>query len=220
MSINANETGPIVQPGLDETPPETAFAVVVRPEDPAPSRRPQRLLLKIGLDALERHDAAGVFDAQRPDGILLPDCRGRADLQAADVALGVIEAETGMAAGSLSIIAAIGFSPASFLGTERLLGASARLIAMVLDEDALASAIGLPAESARSASPAITMARGSMILQAASAGVPCFWSLPFGETDGYALTRLRDAALDHGFRNVLVQTAEQWIALGQDARAD
>lgn len=220
MSINAIETGPIVQSGPDETPLETAFAVVIRPEDPAPRLGPQRLLLKIGLDALERDDAAAVFNAHRPNGILLPDCRGRADLQAADVALGVLEAETGMAAGGLSIIAAIGFSPASFLGTERLSGASARLIALVLDEDALATAIGLPPEAARSASSAVVMARGHIILQAASAGVPCFWSLPFGETDGYALARLRDAALDHGFRNVLVQTAEQWMALGQDGRAD
>ncbi|CZT35032.1 hypothetical protein [Rhizobium sp. 9140] len=220
MSINASETGPIVRLTPGDTPADAAFAVVIGLEDPVPTPRPQRLLLEVSLDAVERDDTIAVFETLRPDGILLPDCRGRADLQAADIALGVIEAEAGLGAGSLSILAVFGTSPASFLGTERLSGASARLIALVLDEDALADALGLPGKAARSTSPAVIMARGYMILQAVSARVPCFWSLPSGETDGYALERLRDSALDHGFRNVLLRTAAQWVTLGQDSRAD
>ncbi|PYE36813.1 hypothetical protein C8J35_10171 [Rhizobium sp. PP-F2F-G38] len=220
MSINASETGPIVRLTPRDTPADAAFAVVIGLEDPVPTPRPQRLLLEASLDALERDDATAIFETHRPDGILLPDCRGRADLQAADVALGVIEAEAGLAAGSLSIVAVFGMSPAGFLGTEHLSGASVRLIALVLDEDTLADALGLPAKAARSTSPAVIMARGYLILQAADAGVPCFWSLPSSETDGYALVRLRDTALDHGFRNVLVRTAAQWMALGQDSRPD
>ncbi|MCD7110325.1 hypothetical protein LRX75_14890 [Rhizobium sp. DKSPLA3] len=213
MSINASETGPIVRLAPGDTPPPAAFAVVIRPGDPVPTSRPQRLLLEISLDALERDDAVAVFEAVRPHGVLLQDCRGRADLQAAAVALGVIEAEGERAEGSFAIIAALGGSPVSFLGGERLSGASERLIALVLDEDALAAALGLPAEAARSISPAIIMARGAIVLQAADAGVPCFWSLPSRETNEDVLKRLRQAARENGFRNVLVQTSAQWIAL-------
>lgn len=213
MSINASETGPFVRLAPGDTPPPAAFAVVIRPGDPVPAPRPQRLLLEISLEMLERDDAVAVVEAVRPHGILLQDCQGRADLQAADVALGVIEAEAGLAEGSFAITAAFGVSPVGFLGAERLSGASARLIALVLDEDALAEALELPVEAARSTSPAVILARGTIVLQAADAGVPCFWSLPSRETDEDALKRLHHAARENGFRNVLVQTATQWIAL-------
>ncbi|KQS63292.1 hypothetical protein ASG39_15460 [Rhizobium sp. Leaf371] len=218
MSINAHETGPIVFLDATEAMPGPCFALVHRWQAEVCAARPQRLLLSLDLDHLETDGCAALFDRVQPSGILLTGCRGRADLQAADVALGVIEAETGRAAGSLSIVAVFGAASASFLGADRLAGGSPRLIAIVLDEDALAAAIGLSPETARSLSPAILLARGTMTLQAADVGVPCFWSLPSGETDGYALKRLRDAAVQQGFRDVVVGTPAHWVAFGQAER--
>lgn len=209
MSINPEETGPIVALAPGGMPLGNVFAVVMRPGNAVPVPRPATLLLEVGRDALGSDDIAAVIDRLQPDGILLSDCRGRADLQAADVALGVIEAETEQAAGHLSIVAVLGVAPMSFLGGERLAGASERLIALVLDEDAISDALGLPADAARSAIPAFTLASAHMVLQASDAKVPCFRCLPSRETDPSALERLRNAAVAQGFQNIVIRPAAQ-----------
>jgi citrate lyase beta subunit len=215
MSLNPDETGPIVFFDAADLAPERCFAAVLSPEGSFDGVPAGRLLLSVGLEDLQDDACTKPFARFRPSGVLLSGCRTRADVQAADVALGVIEAETGHTEGDLAIVAVFGADPASFLGAERLAGASRRLIALVLDEDALAAAIGLMSQAARSLSPAIQLARGAMILRAADAGLPCFWSLPSGETDGHALLRLRDAALQSGFRDVVVRTAGHRIVLGR-----
>jgi citrate lyase beta subunit len=148
-----------------------------------------------------------------PNAIVLAGCGGLADLQAADVALGVVEAEAGVPAGQIGIIIVIGADPRGVLGCDTLAGGSRRLAGVVLDEDALASALGLRPDARRVSSAPLMLARGRAVLMAADAGVPSYCFLPAGEVQPAILAHLIRVAADDGFTTVAARGLAQWEAL-------
>jgi hypothetical protein len=219
MSLNPRETVPLAVLNGDEVGalPGPCFAIVCDPwNGPATSGAPP-LFLGSGPGDLDASAGTGgerhALEEGQYQGIVLKPCRGLADLQAADVALGVIEAEAGLEHGTISIIAVLGISPASFLARAWPAGGSARLCALVFDESALVGAIGLPQTSGAHVPAPLATARGQIVLQAADAGVPVFWALPSRETDPQALARMRQVALSDGFTDVSVHGLAQWQAL-------
>ncbi|WP_237477020.1 aldolase/citrate lyase family protein [Lichenibacterium dinghuense] len=118
--------------------------------------------------------ASGLVDADldavmagAPGAVLLPGAVGTRDLQHLAAKLAVREAEHGLAAGSTRIAAAPADTAAGVLALGTLPGATPRLLALLWDPAALASALGVGA----GASP-VRHARDLLLLAAAAAGVP------------------------------------------------
>ncbi|WP_018408788.1 aldolase/citrate lyase family protein [Methylocystis rosea] len=121
-----------------------------------------------------------------PEGIFLPSCAGAASLQRMSVKLAVREAQAGLADGATRIGAFAGGDPAAALALRSLAGASPRLAALAFDEAGLRAALGL----AEGSGAAVQMARGALVLAAASAGVPALAAhVPTGENEAYAAAR-------------------------------
>ncbi|KAF0128683.1 MAG: HpcH/HpaI aldolase [Methylocystaceae bacterium] len=139
-----------------------------------------------------------------PDGVFLPSCDGAASLQRMSVKLAVREAQAGLADGATKIGAFAGGDPVAVLALRSLAGASPRLAALAFDEAGLRAALGL----AESNGAAVQMARGAVVLAAASAGVPALAApVPTGENKAYAAAR-RD-----GFRGSLALFPGQIAAI-------
>ncbi|WP_245434532.1 aldolase/citrate lyase family protein [Methylocystis rosea] len=129
-----------------------------------------------------------------PDGVFLPSCDGAASLQRVSVKLAVREAQAGLADGATRIGAFAGGDPAAALALRSLAGASPRLAALAFDEAGLRAALGLACGDGA----AVQMARGAVVLAAASAGVPALAApVRTGEEAAYAAAR-RD-----GFRGAM-----------------
>lgn len=94
------------------------------------------------------------------DGVFLEGCEGRGDVQGLSVKLSVKEAEAGLPAGRLAIVALAAQAPAAVFQLGRYKGASPRLAALAIDETALPG--GAQARAA---------ARALLALGAAAAGV-------------------------------------------------
>lgn len=97
--------------------------------------------------------------------ILAPRCR-MVDVQKADVLLSASEAAQGLALGTTRIIATVGDVADSLLAAGRMAGASARLLALAGSGHQLAQSLNVE----NGAAP-VTVARGLVVLTAASAGV-------------------------------------------------
>ena len=129
-----------------------------------------------------------------PEGVFLPSCDGAASLQRMSVKLAVREAQAGLADGATKIGAFAGGDPGAALALRSLAGASPRLAALAFDEAGLRAALGLACGDGA----AVQMARGTVVLAAASAGVPALAApIPTGENEAYAAAR-RD-----GFRGAM-----------------
>ncbi len=121
-----------------------------------------------------------------PDGVFLSSCAGAASLQRMSVKLAVREAQAGLADGATRIGAFAGGDAAAALALRSLTGASPRLAALAFDEVELRAALGLACGDGS----AVQMARGAVVLAAASAGVPALAAaVQIGEEDGYAAAR-------------------------------
>ena len=121
-----------------------------------------------------------------PEGVFLPCCDGAASLQRMSVKLALREAQAGLADGAIRIGAFAGGDAAAALALRSLTGASPRLAALAFDEAGLRAALGL----AFGDGAAVQMARGAVVLAAASAGVPALAAaVQIGEEDGYAAAR-------------------------------
>lgn len=94
------------------------------------------------------------------DGVFLEGCEGRGDVQALSVKLSVKEAEAGLPAGRLAIVALAAQTPAAVFQLGRYKGVSPRLAALAMDETELPG--GAQARAA---------ARALLVLGAAAAGV-------------------------------------------------
>lgn len=94
------------------------------------------------------------------DGVFLEGCEGRGDVQGLSVKLSVKEAEAGLPAGALAIVALAAQTPVAVFQLGRYEGASPRLAALAMDESALPG--GAQAWAA---------ARALLVLGAAAAGV-------------------------------------------------
>ncbi|MGJ0453733.1 MAG: aldolase/citrate lyase family protein [Methylocystis sp.] len=121
-----------------------------------------------------------------PDGVFLPSCDGAASLQRMSVKLAVREAQAGLADGATRIGAFAGGDPAAVLALRSLAGASPRLAALAFDDAGLRAALGLASGDGAAAQ----MARATVVLAAASAGVPALAPpVQTGETEAYAAAR-------------------------------
>lgn len=139
-----------------------------------------------------------------PEGVFLPSCDGAASLQRASVKLAVREAQAGLADGATRIGAFAGGDPASALALRSLAGASPRLAALAFNDAGLRTALGLACGDGA----AIQMACGTVVLAAASAGVPALAApIPIGENEAYATAR-RD-----GFRGAMALFPGQIAAI-------
>ena len=129
-----------------------------------------------------------------PEGVFLPSCDGAASLQRMSVKLAVREAQAGLADGATRIGAFAGGDPAAALAVRSLARALPRLAALAFDEAGLRAALSLACGDGA----AVQMARGAVVLAAASAGVPALAApIPTGENEAYAAAR-RD-----GFRGAM-----------------
>jgi len=108
------------------------------------------------------------------DGVFLEGCEGRAHVQQLSARLAVREAEAGLTAGSIGIVALAAQTPASVFALGDYRGASSRLLALALDEAPLPGG-----DAARGT------ARALLLLGAAAAGVAALGSAPESEGDGF-----------------------------------
>ncbi|WP_158515706.1 aldolase/citrate lyase family protein [Pararhizobium polonicum] len=160
-----------------------------------------------GQHALER------LAALRPDGFVLSGCGGVADIQAFDVMLRVTEAEHGIEAGSIALVAEVGENAAFVLSALPLKDVSRRLAAIVFDGASLTQATAsqtFNTAASRAGAP-LLLARATAVITARQAGLPCYELLQ-ENTHGDPQTA-RDIALADGFSGVIARNAAQLAAL-------
>jgi len=144
-----------------------------------------------------------------PDGVVLADCRGRADLQRLSVKLAVREAQMNQSDGAVRILAMVGQSASGALALPNLAGGSRRLAGLAYDPCALAQAIGvLPTTST------LRMARSQVVFAAAAAGVPA-WFVATPEEEPDKLLRRYGQIRLAGYAGMIVKTPAQFAALRQ-----
>jgi citrate lyase subunit beta/citryl-CoA lyase len=144
-------------------------------------------------EALER-DLVEIMPSA-PDGVLLEDAQTGANVQHLSAKLAVAEALAGLEERRTDILALVQ-SPAGVLSLSGFAGASARLAALVFDEDALRERL-----SCTGASP-LSVARSLIALGAAAAGVAAISRLPRDAGDENAVAkRCRDLHLE-GFTGI------------------
>ena len=139
-----------------------------------------------------------------PDAVLLPGAAGARDLQHLAAKLAIREAENGMTAGSVGIIAMPADTASGVLKLSTLPNASSRLIALAWDPTALAGHLGVGVD----ASPVRT-ARDLLLIAAAAAGVPAL-DLGLPRDDLGAACR---AARSDGFSGRLARHAAEVPAI-------
>lgn len=145
------------------------------------------------------------------DGIVLSECRGRADIQRLDVMLRVAEATNGIAPNRIRIYAEYGCAPEALLSPHPLIGSSPRLEALIFDGAALAKSLGCleptSAPHQRVAAP-ILAGRAYVVLRAYEAGVPAYEILP-ATPDETATRWAHSLSRDNGFASVICNAIEQ-----------
>jgi citrate lyase subunit beta/citryl-CoA lyase len=181
------------------------------------ARNPQTTtLLRIGMPHDDMgQDAVGRLAALHPDGFVLSGCRGGADIQMLDVMLRVAEAEHGLKAGSIAILAEVGDNPGFFLSSTSLLGISERLKGILFDGDALACATASRAFnlSANRVGAPLLFARATAVLKAAQAGLPCHEVIAQADVSEADLRTWRNVSLADGFAGAVVRTVPQLATL-------
>lgn len=173
-------------------------------------------LLRIGMpDDDNGQDALSPLVALRPDGFVLSGCGGVADIQKLDAMLRVAEAENGIEAGSVAILAEVGEAPEFFLSSHSLRGMSARLKGLIFDGAALTRATASQANNTmaeRLGAPAL-FARAATVLKASQAGLPCYELLTEAPLSLEELLAKRDISLADGFSGVIACSAAQLAML-------
>jgi citrate lyase subunit beta / citryl-CoA lyase len=173
------------------------------PEGPAP-------MVRIGaLGGGETDRDLDAVIAAAPCAVLLPRAGGRAYVQQLSVKIALREALSGLEDGATGIIA-LADSPDALLAVGSFPGASARLVALAWDAEALRAELG--AEAAREASGAyaspLQIAREMTLFAAVAAGVAAIDS-PFDEAGEASLHAEAEAARRHGFEGKLARDPRQ-----------
>lgn len=181
-------------------------------EGPAPPDGCASPGLRLDLSQIDTEVPDGLVQLLAPSIILVSGLEAAADIQRADVALSVIEAESGRAVGSTILIAHCA-RPSLFLDSTRFSALSRRLGGLVYDEPALARALGLPEADGRGAPAVLQAARARSVLLAADARVPAYLALPETLDDPSALARLDAVAKADGFAGLLSAQDAQIAAL-------
>ncbi|HEV7318903.1 MAG TPA: aldolase [Ensifer sp.] len=164
---------------------------------------------RLSEDELSRLLGCGI------DGVVLTECRGRADIQRLDVMLTVAEAVGGMTANRTRIYAEYGGASEGLLSPHALSGSSARLEGLIFNGAALAAAVGCRAPTGAShervAAP-ILASRAYVVLKAHEAGVPAYEAMP-ADCDEAAAKWVLASSRDNGFAAVVCRSVEQAIAV-------
>lgn len=126
------------------------------------------------------------------DGVFLEGCGGRADVQALSQRLAVREAENGLAPGSVKIVALAAQTPAAVFALGGYAGASARLVALAMDDAALPGG-----DAAR------VVARSLLVMAAAAAGVAALCVLRGDLAESGAEAR------QSGFSGLMTESVEE-----------
>jgi len=130
------------------------------------------------------------------DGVFLEACEGRAHVRQLSVKLSVFEAEAGLPAGTVKIVALAAQTPAAVFALGGYREASARLEALAMDETPLPGG-----ETAR------RTARALLVLAAAAAGVPALDVAP--DLAGAALDAACAAARREGLAGLAARSPAQ-----------
>jgi citrate lyase subunit beta/citryl-CoA lyase len=156
-------------------------------------------------------EAVSRLAALRPSGFVLSACRNAADIQMLDVMLRVAEAEHGIDAGSIAIVAEVGGEPEFFLSPNFLRGKSQRLQGLLFNTQALTEATTSEAfnEAAGRLGAPLLFARATAVLKAREAGLPCHALVGDDALAGDALRAWQETARADGFASIVVRTAAQ-----------
>ncbi len=145
-----------------------------------------------------------------PDGVLLSDCRGRADLQKLSAKLSVREALANRPEGAVRILAMAGQSAAGVLALPDFAGGARRLNGLAHDPVALAQAIAIDPAASTS-----DTAMSLVAFAAAAANVPAFLALS-PHQDPATLVRQCAQVRGAGFAGVILRTPAQFVAAQRD----
>lgn len=140
----------------------------------------------------------------RPGGILLPKCRGRADVETLAHYLSALEAAYGIEAGSTAIAALVTETAEAMFTTGEYAGAP-RLAALTWGAEDLADALGASANRDEEGRYGFTfeLARTLCLLGAATAGVSAIETIHADFRDEAGLRQRARAARRAGFRGML-----------------
>ena len=146
----------------------------------------------------------------RPAAIMLPKCGGAADLGALDHHLEALEAASGIAPGSIGVVAIVTETAASVFTLGAYAGVAARLRAICFGAEDLSADLGISPRRPDGAYPApVVLARAQVLLAAGALGVPAIdtpWPDP-RDPDG--LRREAEAAAADGFAGkILIHPAQ------------
>jgi citrate lyase subunit beta/citryl-CoA lyase len=138
-----------------------------------------------------------------PWAVILPRCRGGADVQRLGAKLAVREARLGLDAGVTRIVAGVG-GAAGTLQSSSLARASPRLLALVADAEGLKADLG-----AAQAPGAVALMRALTVIAAASAGVAAIDGARAGSFDPQAARAEAEASWAEGFRGKIAMRPEE-----------
>jgi citrate lyase subunit beta/citryl-CoA lyase len=133
----------------------------------SPAARPQIFVQVAPVTSDKVDDDLEALMGEGLDGVFLEACEGRHDVQQLSVKLAVREAESGLRAGELKIVALAAQTPASVFGLGAYRGASKRLVALAMDR------ADLPGGAQARATAAALLSLG-----AAAAGVSALAAAP------------------------------------------
>lgn len=133
--------------------------------------------------------ASGRLDADldvlvpaRPEGVLLPQSEGAADVLRLSAMLAAREALAGLDDGAIRILAGAADTPAGVLHLAGYREAGPRLAGLVLGRAPLSAALGMTAAEAQPLSDPLRLARTLLVLAAAAAGLPAI-DAPFPDNE-------------------------------------
>ena len=140
-----------------------------------------------------------------PAAIMLPKCRGSADLIVLDHHLAALEAAAGLTLGGIGVIAIATETAGSVAGLPSYAERAPRLVALCFGAEDLSADLGIaPRSSDGSFTAPVVAARGQILLAAGAAGVPVIdtpWPDP---RDPEGMAREAAAAATDGFAGKLL----------------
>ena len=149
-----------------------------------------------------------------PAAIMLPKCRGSADLVVLDHHLTALEAEAGLTPGGIGVIAIATETAASVAGLPSYAACAPRLIALCFGAEDLSADLGIaPRRSDGRFTAPVAAARAQMLVAAAAAGVPALdtpWPDP-RDPDGMA-REAAEAAADGFAGKMLIHPGQIEVA--------
>jgi len=196
-----------------------ADAIILDLEDSVtPATRPQARLnaaaclrdaarslpLWVRINPVQTDDALAdlaAIAAARPDGIVLPKARTGADLYRLDHWLEALEAQHGLAQGSIKVIALITETAQAMLSASTFMQPPARVVGYTWGAEDLAAAVGASANRDVDGEfeDTFRLARAQCLLAAAAAGISAYDTTDTEFRDTAAVERRAQAARRDGF---------------------